>query len=52
VTVSSAPDFASQEIQNPSMDSAFFPQAKKIYRTVTEFAAGFRLYRRKENTFQ
>ena len=31
------------------MDSAFFPQGKKICQTVTEFAASFRLYRRKEN---
>jgi len=34
---------------DPSMDSAFSSQAKKIYQTVAEFAAGFRLYRRKEN---
>jgi hypothetical protein len=36
--------------RRPVDGSAFFPQAKKIYQTVAEFAEGFRLYQRTEDT--
>jgi hypothetical protein len=35
--------------EDPSIDSAFFPR-QKIYQTVAEFAEGFRLYQRTEDT--